>query len=127
MQTVRNSRIHLREHARKVVQFQQLYKDPETKDVVWVQDVCSRGYIVITKDKRMLEHTNALMAWHRNKGKIFFLASGGADADHVDAAVLKALRKMEELIERMDGPFYVRVLLTGAIELVRPEALPALD
>jgi predicted nuclease of predicted toxin-antitoxin system len=117
----------LRENARKVIQFQQLFKDPETKDVVWVQDVCARGYIVITKDKRMLEHTNALMAWHRNKGKIFFIASGGADANQVDAAVLRALRKMEELIAKLAGPFYVRVLLTGDIELVRPEALPKLD
>lgn len=75
----------------------------------------------------MLEHTNALMAWHRNKGKIFFIASGTADADQVDAAVLRALRKMEQIIAGLDGPFYVRVLLTGEVEQVRPEALPKFD
>lgn len=108
-------------------QFGQLFKDPETKDVVWVREVCSSGYVVITKDKHLLEHTNALMAWHRHKGKIFFIASGSAGADAIDYAILRALRAMEQLIADLAGPFYVRVLISGEIELVRPEKLPAFD
>jgi predicted nuclease of predicted toxin-antitoxin system len=110
----------LRENARKVFEFHQLFSDPETKDPVWVKYVCERGYIVITKDKNLLERENALMAWHRNKGKIFYIASGDASAHRICDAVLNALRKMEELIADMDGPFYVRVLISGGVELVRP-------
>lgn len=117
----------LRENGRKVVRFGDLFRDQETKDAVWVHEVCARGYIVITKDKNLLEHTNALMAWHRNKGKIFYIASGAAGEERVIEAVMSALRRMEQIISTLNGPFYVRVLISGEVELVRPELLPDLS
>jgi hypothetical protein len=114
----------LRENGRKVFEFHQLFADPETKDPVWVTEVCSRGFIVITKDKNLLERDNALMAWHRNKGKIFYIASGDAGAARMCEAILIALRKMEQIIINMNGPLYVRVLISGGVELIRPEELP---
>jgi predicted nuclease of predicted toxin-antitoxin system len=114
----------LRENARKVFEFHDLFKKGNTKDVVWVQEVCSRRYVIITKDKHLLEHGNSLMAWHRNKGKIFYIASGDASAERMCEAILKALREMEQIITNMTGPFYVRILISGGVEIIKPEALP---
>jgi|GEM_PF-1229391 len=86
-------------------------------------DVCARGYIVITKDKNLLNRTNSLMIWHRSKGRIFQLASGVADRDQIISALLKALRKMEKVIETVSPPFIVRILVSGNVELIRPNDL----
>jgi predicted nuclease of predicted toxin-antitoxin system len=92
-------------------------------------EVCARGYVVITKDKDLLNKTNSLMIWHRAKGRIFQLASGVADRDQIIFALLKALRKMEKVIESVPPPFIVRILISGGVELIRPIDLnlPFLD
>lgn len=88
-----------------------------------MQEVCSRGYIVVTKDKDLLNRTNSLMIWKRAKGRIFQIASGVADREQIIFALLTGLRKMEQIISSVPGPFVVRVLVGGDVELIRPEDL----
>lgn len=90
-----------------------------------MEDVCARGWVVISKDKRLLERANALMIWKKRKGRIFVIASGDADGEQLAYAVLTALRKMEQIIENASGPFAVRILVSGSVEMIRPEDLPA--
>jgi hypothetical protein len=113
----------LRERGRKVIQFHEIFKDPETKDRVWMQDICARGYVIITKDKNLLSKTNALMIWHRAKGKIFQIGSGTANREQLIFALLTALRKMEKVIDQTPPPFMVTIHITGDVELIRPENL----
>lgn len=113
----------LREQGRKVVQFHELFKDSETKDPIWMREVCRRGYIVVTKDKNLLNRTNCLMIWYRAKGRIFQLASGVSDRHQITKALLAALRKMEKIIETVPPPFVVRILVGGEVEMVRPDDL----
>lgn len=100
-----------------------MFRDPETKDRVWMPDVCNRGYVVISKDKDLLNRTNCLMIWHRLKGRIFHIASGTANRQQLIFALLTALRKMEKIIEQTEPPFLIRVLISGDVELVKPENL----
>lgn len=86
-------------------------------------EVCGRGFIVITKDKDLLNKTNCLMIWHRLKGRIFMIGSGTADRDQIIFALLTALRKMEHIIDQATPPFLVRILISGDVEMVRPENL----
>jgi hypothetical protein len=101
-----------------------LFEDPETKDPIWVLDVCRRGYAVITKDLNLLKRGNALMAWHRSKGRIFYIASGQATADRVCDAVVAALPEIERILTNHDGPTYASVHISGKVELIVREALP---
>ena len=86
-------------------------------------EVCARGYIIISKDKDLLAKWNSLMIWKRAKGRIIQLASGTADRHQLIQALLAALRKMERVIETVEPPFVMRVLLGGRVEMIRPENL----
>lgn len=86
-------------------------------------EVCRRGYVIITKDKNLLNKTNSLMIWYRAKGRIFQIASGTADRVQIISALITALRKMEKIIDTVSPPFIVRVLVGGEVEMVQPTDL----
>jgi hypothetical protein len=88
-----------------------------------MREVCARGYIVVTKDKDLLNRTNCLMIWYRAKGRIFQIASGVADRHQITHALLTCLRDMEKIIASVTPPFVVRILLTGEVKMIQPADL----
>lgn len=64
-----------------------------------------------------------MIIWKRAKGRIVLLASGTAHRDQLIFALLSALRTMEKVIETVQPPFVIRILISGKVEMIRPDDL----
>lgn len=93
----------------------------DAKDHEWIPPCAERGWWILSCDKRIhrwkTEHGLARRAALENCAKVFFIARGSRSLPEYAAAVIRAKKKMFNMVRKnRGGPLFVRILGSGEIE-----------
>ncbi len=89
----------------------------DVPDEEWIAEGCSRGWVLLTKDKRIRYRTEELEALQ--EGHLFCLVSGNMDIDAMTQAFLDALPKIERVVGEQPVGFW-HVYRDGKIKRMWP-------
>jgi len=84
-----------------------------TLDVEWVPIIASRGWVVLTKDRRLKYRRLELLAISRSGLRLFTLTSGNMTADEMGRAFVGARGRMATLARTEPAPFIGKVYRDG--------------
>lgn len=91
---------------------------PDAKDEVWLTEVGSRAWIVLTKDDRIRYRVTERTALASAKVRAFVLTSSQLLGTEMATAFVKALPRMKRLIANHSPPFIGRVSRNGKVSLL---------
>lgn len=90
----------------------------DAEDVAWLPVVASRGWVILTKDKRIrrraIEH-DAIVA---SGAGAFILVAGGLGGDAIADAFVRALSTMVRIWHTRTRPFLATVTARGKVTLI---------
>lgn len=84
-----------------------------TPDEVWLASVGEKGWVVLTRDRRIRYRQLEKLALQEAGLKAFVFTGGNATVAQTTAIVLKALPKMKTLCVSQPGPFIYHIGLGG--------------
>jgi predicted nuclease of predicted toxin-antitoxin system len=90
----------------------------DARDVVWLQEVGRRGWIVLTKDARIRYRLHERTALLHAGVRTFVLVRQNLSGSAMAAAFVNALPAMQRFVERHQAPFIARVTQTGNVSLL---------
>lgn len=113
---------HLREHDIVVHLIADHYeKDAqEVPDEVWIAEGCRRGWVLLTKDKRIRYRAEELSALD---GQLFCLAGGSATIAEMTERILSAMPAIERAVSAHRTGFW-HIYASGSIRLMWPPPHP---
>ena len=89
-----------------------------TEDVDWLPLVGRRGWILITKDKRIRRRELELRALNEAQVKTFVFTGSGATGEGQAHALREALPAMVRLLRRRSAHFIARVTSSASVEII---------
>jgi hypothetical protein len=110
----------LQQRGRVVHMHRQVFPDG-TPDRIWIPDVAARGWIIITRDRRLQNRHIEWMAFLRAKARVLWFKGDRASGSDITDAFFSALSAVDELTSRLPPPFIVKITLSGGAEQVYPE------
>ena len=91
----------------------------DTADEDWLPEVARRGWVVLTKDRRIAYRTLERMAVARAGARLFVLVNQNMSAASMSAALVAALPRMGRFVGSEDPPFIAKVFQDGRVEAWR--------
>ena len=91
---------------------------PDAKDEVWLVEVGSRDWIVLTKDDRIRYRVTERTALASARVRAFVLTSTQLQGSEMAAAFVKALPRIKRLIASRAPPLLGRVSRNGKVSLL---------
>ena len=85
-------------------------------DEQWIPEVGKRGWIVLTKDKRITYNAIERQAVARAGLRMFTLASTNLSGEESAIAFKKAVKSMLNFIKKHDAPFIAKVYKNGQVK-----------
>jgi hypothetical protein len=110
----------LHQRGRLVHMHNQVFPD-RTPDRVWIPDVAKRGWIIVTRDKRLQTRHIEWMAFLRAKARVLWFKGDRSSNVAITEGFLLALPKIDRLSSRLSPPYIIKVTPAGAVEQVYPE------
>jgi hypothetical protein len=92
----------------------------DAPDVSWLAEAGARGWLVLTKDRRIQRHPLELNALSAAGVGAFILTSANLSGAQMAAALVKALPRMIALAARCGRPFVATVSRSGDVSLKEP-------
>ena len=93
---------------------------PNAPDAVWLAEVGRRGWVVLTKDKRIRYRVNELHALMTGKVCAFVLtAKGDLSGVEIGRIFVQALPAMKKLCAATAPPFVAHVSRDGGVSIVK--------
>lgn len=86
-------------------------------DQDWIPQAARRGWVLISKDKRIRKRPIELQALIQAKARFFYLRYGDLTKQESADAFITAYPKMLRILENTAPPFIARVSPSGAVEL----------
>jgi hypothetical protein len=90
----------------------------DVSDAAWLPDVGARGWVILTKDKRIrrraIEH-DAIIA---SGAGAFILVAGGIGGDAIAGAFARALPRMIRIWHTRERPFIATVTAQGNVSMI---------
>ncbi len=93
----------LHQRGRLVHMHKQVFPD-ETPDRIWIPDVASRGWIIVTRDRRLQNRHLEWMAFLRAKARVLWFKGDRASNVDITEGFLSALPKIHELTAQLLPP-----------------------
>ncbi len=90
----------------------------DAKDEVWLKSVGEKGWIVITKDKKIRYRKNESLAVKKANARLFVLVSGELRSDEMADIFIKALPKIKRFISKHRPPFIAKITKGGAVSML---------
>ena len=90
----------------------------DAKDEVWLTEVGSRGWVVLTKDRHIRYREPEINAILKAHVAAFVLTGGNLTGDEMAAVFVKALPQIRKLLSKHARPFIARVTKGGAVSLL---------
>ena len=87
----------------------------DTADEDWLPEVARRGWVVLTKDRRIAHRTLERMAVARAGARLFVLVNQNMSAASMCAALVAALPKMGRFVGSEEAPFIAKVFQKGRV------------
>jgi hypothetical protein len=91
-----------------------------TPDALWLAEVGKRGWIVLTRDKRIRRRVTELAAIVQAKVGAFVLTANDVNAAGIASAFISALPTIRRYAAEQPRPFIATVTRGGAVKLVYP-------
>ena len=86
-------------------------------DGVWLSEVGTRGWVVLTKDQRLRYRPLEIAALKASRARVFVLVAGNLRGSEIAAVFVAALPAMFRILRGREGPFVARVTKRGAVAL----------
>ncbi len=96
------------------------YFAPGTEDTFKLPFVGERGWLLITKDKRIRFNELEKLAVKRHRVREFYFASGNHNGSEITAMLITALRDIARFCRRYDPPFIASISASGKVSLRFP-------
>jgi len=93
---------------------------PGVEDTAWLPFVGERGWILLTKDKRIRFNELEKSAIQRYGVREFYFASGNYSGVEMAAMLAASLREMARFCRRYDPPFIASISKSGKVSLRFP-------
>ena len=93
---------------------------PDAPDNVWLSDVSRRGWIVLTKDKRIRYRASELAAVTATKARVFTLTAGSIQAREMAEIFILAMEKVQAFVARNSPPYIATISRSGVLSKVYP-------
>jgi hypothetical protein len=91
---------------------------PDALDEHWLRDVGAKGWVVLTKDRRIRYRAPALTAIGAAGARVFVLTAGDLRGHEMAALFVNALPKMARFVVRHPAPFISRVSKSGSVSML---------
>lgn len=90
----------------------------DAPDQEWLNEVGTRGWIVISKDRRIRHRGAERAAVEDAKVALFIFRGGNMRGDEIAQAIAAALPRMLHLVQRQARPFIATISKGGAVKLL---------
>ncbi|MBI4641480.1 MAG: hypothetical protein HY731_12345 [Candidatus Tectomicrobia bacterium] len=100
------------------VQIHDDYFPPDTRDEEWLTTAGQRGWIVLTKDRRIRYRTPERTALLRADVRAFVLTAGNLQGVEMAAIFIKALSSMRRFVADAPPPFIATVTRSGKVSIL---------
>jgi predicted nuclease of predicted toxin-antitoxin system len=94
----------------------------DTPDDVWLEEAGRRGWLVLSKDKRIGSRTLELLAIARAGARVFILGAGNMTGQQMAMVFAGALQKVQRLAASEPAPFVARIPRRGPIKVWKRRA-----
>ncbi len=94
------------------------YFAADARDQDWLKEVGKKGWLVLTKDKRIRHRTIERRALMKGKVGAFVLTAGNLHGDEMAEIFVKALRAISRFMARNSPPFIARVTRGGSVTML---------
>jgi len=78
---------------------------PEVKDIDWIPEVAARGWLIITRDRRIREHKAEIAAVRDHRAKMVVLTSGEASNTFAQLEIIMCQWRALERCQIEPAPF----------------------
>jgi hypothetical protein len=95
-----------------------------TPDEEWLPVVGSRGWVLLTTDKRIRYRTNEKQAVIKHRVRVFYSSKNDMSGQQMAAALEKALPEIQKLCARQAPPFFAAITRAGEVNLREKLAIP---
>ena len=107
----------LREIGAKVVVHDDQFRH-NTKDENWLKGIEKKGWIVLTKDKRIRYRPREREALMQAEVRAFVLTAGNIDGTEMAEIFVKALPKIRRFAVKYSPPFIATVSRSGSVSML---------
>jgi predicted nuclease of predicted toxin-antitoxin system len=87
----------------------------DEEDRVWLRETGSRGWVVLTKDRRLRYRPLEISALRSSRARVFILVAGNLRGSEIALVLTTAVPKMLKLLAARPGPFVARITKSGQI------------
>lgn len=91
----------------------------DEQDDKWLAEVCQKGWVVISHDKRFHTDSLAIEAVRQHGGRVFYLDGGSSIKWDKLRRFCVAYRRMCAIVDERKGPFIYRVTYADKVIPVR--------
>jgi hypothetical protein len=93
------------------------YFNPGTEDTEWLPFIGKRGWVLLTKDKRIRYNELEKAAVRQNKIREFYFSSGNYSGAEMAEMLIDALRDMARIFRKQKPPFIASISKSGKAEI----------
>ena len=93
---------------------------PDARDQEWLTEVGRKGWIVLTKDKKIKHRALELAAVVAVNARVFTLAAGGVQGSEMANIFVKAMPKIRSYVDANDPPYIIRVTRSAHLAKIYP-------
>jgi predicted nuclease of predicted toxin-antitoxin system len=90
----------------------------DAEDEEWLREVGRRGWVVLTRDRRIRYRSHERAALIQAGVRAFVLVAGNLSGREMAAVFVKALPAMRRFMVRHPPPFIAKVTRSGAVSLL---------
>ena len=95
------------------------YFEPNVSDEEWLRFVGRKGWVAITKDKRIRYRTPALEVIKEEKVKLFIFTKGNLTGQQMAEILIRAIPKIKKFLTNNKPPFIVTMTKSGELMKVK--------
>jgi predicted nuclease of predicted toxin-antitoxin system len=89
----------------------------DSPDNEWIPKVSQNGWVILTKDKMILNRVPELLAIYQSKARFFAITSGNLTAEEMSEIFKKALKKIQKNLKHWPPPFAAKIGSGGNIDM----------
>jgi hypothetical protein len=93
------------------------YFQPGTEDTAWLPFVGEKGWVLVTKDKKIRYNELEKAAVLQNRVREFYFSSGNFNGAEMAEILVTALPEMTRICRRHEAPFIASITKSGKVNL----------
>jgi predicted nuclease of predicted toxin-antitoxin system len=100
----------------ELVEIHDQYFNQATPDTDWLPVVASKGWIVLTADKKIAHRRLEMMAVQNSGARMFVLVSGNLSGSEMAQIFVQAVPSMKSFIAKTSAPFIAKIHKDGKVK-----------